>query len=179
MWHDEDIDKLLKEDDEDFFTNYLNKLKPIYKYDYVRYLILEKFGGAYFDMDVEIIRDFIPLLDPTVIYIMEGPFSQYLENSIMISPPEYLVWNNIKNYCKINVVKNFQKCKSHDFWVVEMVGPKAMSYYFAKHKPPFEILSYHHFYNAQSTLSFSKHHTTNSWINTPRPYKIYSKKPIY
>jgi mannosyltransferase OCH1-like enzyme len=170
LWNDEDIDQLLIEDDKEFF-DILNTLHPIYKFDYVRYIILEKFGGAYFDMDVEIIIDFIPLLDPKQIYIMEGRRDEFLQNSIMISPPEYLVWDSVKKYCKFNVLNNLEKCKSSDFWVVYMVGPIALSNYFSRFSPPFEMLSYHHFHNPESTLSFSKHYSTSVWATTPRLYK--------
>ena len=95
MWHDEDVDQLLKEDDEEFF-DILNTLSPIYKFDYVRYLILEKFGGAYFDMDVELIINFIPLLNPNKIYLSEGENNCLISNHIMISPPDFLFWFNIK-----------------------------------------------------------------------------------
>jgi mannosyltransferase OCH1-like enzyme len=164
MWYDEDIDQLLKEDDKEFFNSYLSKLDKIYKFDYVRYLILEKFGGAYFDMDIEIVRDFIFLLNKDVVYIMEGNRDEYLQNSIMISPPNNRLWTNIKYYCKWNVINHFEKCRSSNFWTVNTVGPLALSSYFSKFKPPFEMLSYHHFSTTTNTLSFSKHHNTISWV---------------
>ena len=58
VWTDEGIDKLLQEDDIYFYENYLNKLDNIYKFDYVRYIILEKYGGAYFDIDIELVNNF-------------------------------------------------------------------------------------------------------------------------
>ena len=170
MWHDEDADQLLKEDDEEFF-NTLNTLEPIYKFDYVRYLILEKFGGAYFDMDIEIVKDFIPMLCYDKVYIMEGKRDEYLQNSIMISPPDFLLWSGVKRYCKFNILNNLEKCKSHNFWVNDMVGPGALSNYFSKFKPPFQPLSYHHFDDPNSILSFSKHHTTSVWAYNKRPYR--------
>jgi len=41
MWGDNDIDEILSKDDKEFL-DILNTLPPIYKLDYVRYLILEK-----------------------------------------------------------------------------------------------------------------------------------------
>jgi mannosyltransferase OCH1-like enzyme len=168
MWYDEDVDDLIKEDDKDFFKT-LNTLDPIYKWDYVRYIILQKFGGAYFDMDVEIIRDFIPLLESKIIYLAEGKTNCFISNHIMISPPNYLIWDGVKNYCKYNILNNYEKCKSHNFWTVEMVGPVALSNYFGKFQPPYQPLSHSHFSEKNSKLSFSKHHYTSVWANTPFP----------
>jgi mannosyltransferase OCH1-like enzyme len=175
MWHDEDVDQLLKEDDEEFF-DILNTLSPIYKFDYVRYLILEKFGGAYFDMDVELIINFIPLLNPNKIYLSEGENNCLISNHIMISPPDFLFWFNIKNYTRQKLIKNLSKCKDSEFWTIETVGPLALSNFLTKNALGYEytLLSIHHFSDINSSLSFSKHYSTNSWTkNKKPPYLMY------
>ena len=110
LWGDKDINNLLIEDDEGFFKDYLSNLKPIFKWDYVRPLILKKFGGAYFDMDIEIFFDFLPQLNPNVVYIMGGhkeiDKKNIVENSIMISYPN--LYNNqffhdLQQYFKYNI----------------------------------------------------------------------------
>lgn len=180
MWNDEDVDQLLKKDDAEFF-DIINKLDPIYKFDYVRYVILEKFGGAYFDMDVEVLIDFIPLLNPNKIYLSEGEKNCLISNHIMISPPEFIFWYNIKNYAKQKLIKNFSKCKDSEFWTIETVGPIALSNFLLKNPLNYKytLLSIHQFSNIDSSLSFSKHHSTNSWtINKKPPYLNYGNLSI-
>jgi mannosyltransferase OCH1-like enzyme len=172
LWNDEGIDKLLKEDDEKFYSNYLNQLHPIYKFDYVRFIILEKFGGIYSDMDIELIKDFIPQLLPNKIYMMEGDIGELYSNCLMISPsfkdlPTQEVWLSLKLFTKQRVINNFESCKNkHN--VIHMVGPFAISEWFAKYFQGFNIpkvgvLSKYHFAQVDSDISFSKHYALSTW----------------
>ena len=164
LWNDEDIDNLLIEDDQDFF-GIINQLPLIYKLDYVRYIILEKFGGAYFDLDVEIINDFIPSLNPNKIYLAEGHWNCAISNHIMISPPLEVVWNSVKNKTKQNIIKNQSKCKSNPNFTLNTVGPIALSEWFLRwYKVDFHYLSYYHFSWVDSDVCYSKHHCTSNWV---------------
>lgn len=169
IWDDEDVDQLLKEDDEEFF-NTLNTLPFIYKFDYVRFILLEKFGGAYFDMDVEVIKDFFPLLNPTKIYIMEGTNGSLVENSIMISRKDRVdkvMWSRLKEYSKFQILNNLNDCK-RSFKVINYAGPNLISNYFTKYLPNFgisyEVLSYPQFASLTNEISFSRHHQTSFWL---------------
>ena len=172
MWNDEDIDQLLKEDDEEFF-NTLNNLPPIYKFDYVRYIILEKFGGAYFDMDIEIVDgSFLNKLNPLKMYFMEGTTSSLLENSIMISyadKKDKSFWRHLKNQCKFNVLTNLEDC-TNPFNVLYHVGPNALSYFFYKNVPStfktvrHEILSNAQFASLTNEISFTRHYQSSNWL---------------
>jgi hypothetical protein len=174
MWHDEDIDNLLKKDDEDFFNNYLNRLNPIFKFDYVRYLILQKFGGAYFDMDIEIIRDFIPLLDKNGIYISEGTSGNYLESCLMISSQNpkniksTIFFERIKDHCKDNILLNYNECLKDTRQTLYTVGANALSKFVIKQLKYFSInfnvLAFEHFGSLSNSLSFCRHHYTNNWL---------------
>ena len=166
IWNDEEINNELKKDDEYFYNKYLSILDPIYKWDYIRYIILERYGGAYLDMDIEIKFNFFPLLNNNIIYILEGKHEEYLQNSIIISPPtHHVLWNGIKEWCKINIINNFDECKSNVINTIKMVGPQAISNYFARNNIPFEMLSYHHFSKLDSKLSLAIHHQTSNWYN--------------
>jgi mannosyltransferase OCH1-like enzyme len=170
MWHDEDVDQLLKEDDEEFFT-ILNTLHPIYKWDYVRFIILEKFGGAYFDMDVEIVdSSFFNKLNSAKIYVMEGTNGSLIENSIMISREDRkdsVMWSRLKEYSKFQVLNNLEDCKEK-YKVVNYVGPNLISRYFVKYlsnfKTKYEILSYPQFSSLTNEISFSRHYNISSWM---------------
>jgi mannosyltransferase OCH1-like enzyme len=173
MWHDEDVDNLLKEDDEEFF-NIINTLDPIYKWDYVRYIILGRFGGAYFDMDVEIIDGtFLPKLDPHRIYIAEGEGNCLVSNFIMISPPDMEFWYTIKKHSQHRLLQNLDKCKESEFWTLETVGPISLSYILSQGQYRYTPLSRHHFDHIHSSLRYAVHHFTHSWTenkSSPFPY---------
>ena len=173
MWHDEDIDQLLKEDDEEFYT-ILNTLPTIFKFDYVRYVILEKFGGAYFDMDVEVVDgSFLNKLHPGKVYLMEGTSGTYVENSIMITPPSLLhseYWKRLKISSKYNIKSDLTK-DFNRMDVVWLMGAGLLSKFFIDfhlNTPPdfpkqWDILGYHQFGSKSNTLAYTYHHQTNFW----------------
>ena len=175
VWTDEGIDNLLKEDDEEFYTNYLSKLPNIYKFDYVRYIILEKYGGAYFDMDVELVDEsFFNKLNPNKLYIKEGHAGSYMENSIIISLSSSFssLWKRLKNYTKNMLRDNFENAKLSPNYTLTLVGPDIMGKFFSTHVREkdilhntisFEILSHEHFGSLTNEISFTRHHMTNSW----------------
>jgi mannosyltransferase OCH1-like enzyme len=174
LWGDKDIDNLLLEDDEDFFKDYLSKLDPIYKWDYVRYVILGKLGGAYFDLDVEIKINFIPLLNPETIYISEGEDNCLVSNHIIISPPNYQYWYNIRQEAKYRLIKRFKKAKENGYWTIETVGPIGLSYILADKRYRYTPLSKWHFGSVDTDLQFCIHHTTHKWSDEiVAPFKIY------
>lgn len=176
IWTNEGIDTLLQEDDKEFYEKYLIKIPNIYKWDYVRYIILEKYGGAYFDMDIEIIDpSFIKKLHPKKIYLMEGTGGTHVENSIMISPLNEInkqIWQRMKLFAKNKIMNHFEKCEE-ECNVIWIVGTQLLSEYFIKHSPfatstknhrdIYDILAWEHFGNTKSTLSYTKHWQTSTW----------------
>tara|TARA_R110000803_G_scaffold210430_2_gene282176 strand:+ start:80 stop:769 length:690 start_codon:yes stop_codon:yes gene_type:complete len=192
IWDDEKIDNILKQDDIMLFE-VLNQLPPIYKYDYVRYIILDKFGGAYFDLDVEVIVDFIPSLHPDEVYISEGqpfkdeeikrdfgdklspsffelietPIDYALSNHIMISPKNRGLWKIIKNKVKINLIKYYKTHNGNFINVLKVVGPIALSRIVFEYGFHHKLLSYHHFDvgdDDRSAFVVCKHHKTFNWV---------------
>jgi mannosyltransferase OCH1-like enzyme len=172
LWNEEDIDKELLEDNKDFFKDYLSKLPPIYKIDYVRYLILEKYGGAYFDLDIEIITDFLPWLNPTRMYFSEGTRGTLIENAIMIAPPEcnFNLWNRIKMFAQRKVMENFEACKN-TYNTLHYVGPYMLTEIVLKNfmkNRDYDILGFEQFGNPFSSISFAKHYRTSLWNQNPQ-----------
>ncbi len=169
IWYDEDIDQLLKNDDEDFYNNFLNKLPNIYKFDYVRYHILQYEGGIYMDMDIEIVQNFLPFLKPEKIYIMEGTNGDILENSLIVGESNKIdgqLWGDVKKMARNRIIQNFDKC-SHPFNAVKITGPGLLSEFFLKYGNNYniglEILGYQQFNNMLNDISFTKHHYTSVW----------------
>jgi mannosyltransferase OCH1-like enzyme len=170
IWTDEGIDELIQKDDNEFYYDYLNQIDPIYKFDYVRLIILEQYGGIYSDMDIELIEDFIPMLNKNKIYMMEGDIGELYSNCLMISPNDNFtqeVWRTLKLFCKQRIIDNFELCKDK-YNVMRIVGPFAISEWFAKYfnefnLPKVGILSKYHFSQIDSDISFTRHYATSTW----------------
>jgi mannosyltransferase OCH1-like enzyme len=178
IWTDEGVNKLLQEDDNKFYEEYLNKLAPIYKWDYVRYIILQKYRGAYFDMDVELVDEsFLKKLNPDKIYIKEGDAGSYLENSIMISQSPFFdtMWERVKIYTKNLLMDNFELAKTDPNYTMKLVGPDALAKFITtyvrgkeidQNTKLFEILSHEHFGSLTNEISFTRHYMTSVWSNS-------------
>jgi mannosyltransferase OCH1-like enzyme len=175
LWDDTSIDNLLKKDDNDFFKE-LNFLPKIFKLDYVRYLILEKFGGAYFDLDIEVKLDFLPFLSTQRTYLMEATSKEEIvQNSIMISldktPFSTYFWNTVRNYSKSKIINNPKICRDEfsilPKWtnVRTMVGPIMLSEVYKPHlnDPNIQLLSHLHFNCFPHDFKICIHHQTGKW----------------
>jgi len=177
LWNDEeDIDNLLKEDDLSFF-NILQTIPKIFKLDYARYVILEKFGGAYFDLDVEVKINFLPHLNLQKIYIMESSVpDEIVQNSIIVSlktTKSSYFWDIVKNHSKSNIKNNLQTCKDY-FSIIpfgtnvrKITGPLFLSKIYKIYSPKFniELLSHLHFNKMPHGFKICYHHQTGNWGN--------------
>jgi len=176
LWNDKEIDLFLKKDDLEFF-NLINKLPKICKLDYFRALVLEKYGGAYFDLDIEILLDFLPLVDPKKIYIMgHSPFplkKMKVQNSLIISSIENsLFFHHLKNYFKYTTKKYFNLTKEPYSHIIpglnigEIAGSIALSKFVKIYEKKFsfiEILDYKYFNYSHNSIRFCIHHGTHNW----------------
>ena len=173
LWGKEDIIKELIADDKEFYNNYLSKLDKIYQIDYVRYIILNKYGGAYFDMDVELIVDFIPLLNKKTTYILEGSIGELVSNAIIITYKEANMWEHIIERAKHNIIQYFSIAQQDNYNTVKLVGPLFLSKWIANFwniqriqkisSPNIELLGWGQFQNPYSTFAFTKHYSTHIW----------------
>ena len=125
IWNDKGIEQLLREDDNEFYNEYLNKLHIIYQIDYVRYIILEKYGGAYFDMDIKIIDDsFSDLLDNNTIYILEDRRNVMLVAGAFMLSTFFIKWVPFNeydilgyyNFGKVDTTISFTKHYQSNSW---------------------------------------------------------------
>jgi hypothetical protein len=176
LWNDDEIDSLIKNDDLEFF-NIINKLPKICKLDYFRALVLEKYGGAYFDLDIEMLFDFLPLTDPSKVYIMgHPPFPSkklIVQNSLFISSLENsLFFYHLKNYFKYTTKKHFnliQEPYSHilpGLNIGKIAGSISLSKFvkvYKKSLPFLEILDYKYFNDSNNSIKFCIHHSIQSW----------------
>tara|TARA_R110002050_G_scaffold30029_3_gene76836 strand:+ start:4486 stop:5142 length:657 start_codon:yes stop_codon:yes gene_type:complete len=176
IWTNEDIDLELEQDDKEFF-NVLNTLPSIYKYDYIRYVLLHNYGGAYIDMDVEITQDFFPLLNPERIYIAEGDRGHLYQNSIMITHKQHYIrgvfWDRLKSFTKLRILNNLLKAKDY-YNTIRLVGSLALEEYIIRYQLEFkndpqignlfETLGKHHFGSLTNEVSFARHYSTKTWL---------------
>lgn len=175
FWNDDDIENILIKHDKEFYINYLSKLNIIYKIDYVRYIILNEYGGAYFDMDIEYRMDFLPLLDKETTYILEGGLGELVTNAIMITYKKCTLWKYIINKAKFNIINHFELAKQDPSNTLKLVGPLFLSKWLADFwnrqrlnkisEPHVELLGHPQFGNAGNTLTFTRHHSTQTWGN--------------
>jgi mannosyltransferase OCH1-like enzyme len=170
LWNTKDIIDELKKDDLEFYNNYLESLDDIFKIDYIRYIILEKYGGAYFDLDIEIKQDFLQYLDPSRLYFLEGDVGEHVANSLMISPSNGYqdLWAAVKLYMKQRIIKYYTQASQDKYNVVWVIGSTALSNWFIKYykqyqRPLYRSLSILHF-SEEHEISFARHHTTSYWL---------------
>ena len=169
IWDDEEIDEFIKCNDPEFFK-VLDMLHKIFKLDYVRSLILEKIGGAYVDMDIELISPFLHQIDKNKIYIIGASSGdEIVQNSMMISPPSEF-WTRFLTYSRKNIIENLQAVRAYPDYeenirgtiVRKTVGPIALSNFIEQDKQHIEILPAHLFNNSHG-VCFTKHHQTGIW----------------
>ena len=85
--------RIIKWDESNFDINCCNYVREAYDKkkwafvsDYVRLYVLYKYGGIYFDTDVEVIKDFTPILRNGAFMGRELDYSDGLKNSYLVNP---------------------------------------------------------------------------------------------
>ncbi len=119
LWFDEDLDNLIKDHFPWFKSIYDSYDSIIKKVDIARYFILYKYGGIYADMDYLCTKNFYDLLPQDKISISESPWknNEYIQNALMISPPENDFW-----------LKVIEKAKTRTkLPVLDATGPRLLS----------------------------------------------------
>lgn len=169
IWNDKEIDDYIKCNDLEFF-NVLDGLHKIFKLDYVRSLILENIGGVYTDLDMELISPFIHQLDKNKIYLVGASSDdEYVQNSLMISPPHDF-WTDFLKESRKNIIENFELVNQYPSIHEEIpgtivrktVGPIALSSFIKKNDYKINILPANKFNNSNG-ICFTKHHQTGIW----------------
>ena len=93
LWTDEDNLALVAGTSDHLLSFYKGLPRNIMRADLVRYLILERFGGMYFDFDYEFFKPF-DLLQENIVLPRESDDEEevYLGNCIMASEPRHPFW---------------------------------------------------------------------------------------
>ena len=79
-----------------------------------------------------------------------------------------IFFERVKDFCKDKIKLNYSKCLEDKRQVLYNVGAKALSEFIITQQQFFPVninrLSYEHFGSLNNTLSFTRHHYTNSWF---------------
>ena len=169
VWDDQQIDDFIKKYDPEFFE-ILDKAHKIFKLDYVRGLILEKIGGAYIDIDIELISPFIHQINDNDIYIIEAfANDEIFQNSLMISSKSSF-WTEFLKYCRKNIFDNLNDVIKYPNIKEEIpgtivrrtVGPIALSNFIIQNNKKIKKLP-NNLFNNSKNICFTKHHSTGIW----------------
>jgi mannosyltransferase OCH1-like enzyme len=142
-WDNEKVDKLLKEDYPKYYDIFYNIKFIIQKCDFIRCLILYKYGGLYIDLDFASVKSIEPLIQDHDFFITEEPASHsimleyfhkyYLTNAFIATIPKHpfilnIIKSTIKNLKKINI--EIFKDRGKDqmlFFILYTTGPLFIS----------------------------------------------------
>ena len=169
VWNDNEIDDFIKKYDPNFFK-VLNQSHKIFRLDYVRGLILEKIGGAYIDIDIELISPFMHQINNNNIYIIEAyAEDEVFQNSLMISSQSNF-WTEFLYHCRESIFKNLEnvamypniKEKIPGTIVRKTVGPIALSDFIINNNKKVKKLP-NDLFNSSKDICFTKHHHTGIW----------------
>lgn len=142
FYTDKDMEKFVKDFYPEFKEKVFDKLPVhIMKVDVFRYLLLEKYGGVYMDLDHRVIRKypfeggklFLPKSRETKL----GNKIDLIGNCILASVPEHPFWKYVrdeleKNLDKMLSDKTQKKDKRH--YVIVYTGPKFITEVYNKYQ---------------------------------------------
>ncbi len=92
FWDKEHIEDFIQNNYSNYWDLYNNYNVFIQKLDIARYLILYHYGGCYMDMDMEMIKDFSILIEPTDSLIVSNRSINIINNGILFSNPKNIFW---------------------------------------------------------------------------------------
>lgn len=111
LWTDEDNLEFIKKNFPDFYETYIGFPKNIMRADMIRYLIMDKIGGIYLDLDYEMIKPFDYLkYDLVLPYNRSRNFGDTYDgfgNCIFGSAPGHMFWKYVINDFK--EVRDYEK----------------------------------------------------------------------
>lgn len=194
FYTDDDMESFMNENYPKFKKKVFDRLPlVIMKVDVFRYLLLEKFGGLYLDLDQEIIRRFQftskttdPLFLPKSRDKLLGDNKNLIGNSILASAPNHPFWGFVRKELELNIdgtikiyksqSKHHKKLKTN--FVLQSTGPRFLTDVFEKYRRSlknYELLHKHTFHHKKplnekmmekyrnNTSIFGHHHCTGTW----------------
>lgn len=130
LWDNARINSFIKEYYPDYWYVYCKYQYNIERWDAVRYLILEKYGGMYVDFDYESVKSMQNLLNNrTCCFALEKDFiSNYFRifnNALMLCTPSHPFMQRIVRYV-FSRTTLAQRCSSKQMAAFNITGPYAL-----------------------------------------------------
>lgn len=148
LWNGYTMDKFIKENYKDYYDLYISFPKWIYRCDMFRYIILNKYGGVYLDMDFVCVKS-LPIWDQKLILFSDcKPNIKFcgINNCILVSEAQNYFWIDVLN----NIKKRFNENPLRD--LVEVTGPNLLTDISKK---------YNEIYIERNSKYFFGHHYTD------------------
>ena len=101
LWNLEDCEKLIKEDFSEYLKLWQDYRYPIQRADFIRYLILYKFGGLYIDCDIRPIRNLDSVFSESFYFVNWSDDKKRLPyNAIMATHQNNKLFLEIMKQCE-------------------------------------------------------------------------------
>lgn len=105
LWTDADLEKFVHDNYNYLYPLYRSYRWPVQRVDVARYLIMEKIGGLYVDLDFECIRPFDPFMESYQVVLGQEPTVQARQvykrpevicNALLGSVPNHPLWEAVR-----------------------------------------------------------------------------------
>ena len=175
LWTDKDNLTFVSQNFPDFYKTFIDFPKNIMRADVIRYLIMEKIGGLYLDLDYEMIRSFDYHTSSIILPMNRsekfGDPENSLGNSIFASVPNHQFWVDAREYLQKNKIelKNYLQ-------VLEETGPGFLTKIFYENSyedietpdriffhPPAPKNKKEYYNILNNGISYGIHHGWGSW----------------
>lgn len=181
LWNEKECDKFVLKYYEYYYDHYTQLRFKIQQIDFVRLLILHKYGGFYIDMDMiplrsldELIYNFPNTLQLHNVRVVQPTWSS-VENDFMASTENNKFWMYAASYSQTEN-NRLKDNETYKVWkgrfVMQTTGPKMLSRA-VKLSNPYDLkihrglvyTKHHEEQNISRDGYYFRDHKTNTWIN--------------
>lgn len=176
LWTDKDNDEFVRKEFPELYDIYNGFSKNIMRADVIRYLIMDKIGGLYLDLDYEMLKPFnfkdSQLILPKNRSLNFGDSADEIGNCVFASVPNHQFWKDV-----INDIKNNPPQINDYTEVIDATGPGLLTrIYHSKDyididtpdriifHPPSPTNNKEYKKISDYNLSYGIHHCSGSWI---------------
>lgn len=132
LWSDDDNERFVREQYPDFYPIFMGFSRGIMRADVIRYLIMNKIGGVYLDLDYEMLEPFDfgdeQLVLPMNRSVSYGDPENEIGNCIFASVPGHPFWIDVINDLRVNPpdVTDYSQ-------IIDATGPGLLTRIFYNH----------------------------------------------
>lgn len=157
FWNDEEIDELVKTNYPEYWEMYQKLPVHIMKIDFVRFCIMDSFGGIYADLDFYCYKNFSEVLVDKS-YVVENPYgNDPIENSLMCSAPNSIFFKK----CMLKSMNRFNEVMTSDPSKIDFIKKIATDQKYGKILRPYLV-----FYITGTNLLSTVYRENKSIVST-------------